>query len=62
MSRRLLPVVSVAAFGTGGILGVLLERFESEKKMFLHSTFVKLDFVIADLILYYAYSFIYHIF
>ena len=62
MSRRLLPVVSVAAFGTGGILGVLLERFESEKKMFLHSTFVQLDFVIADLILYYAYSFIYHIF
>ena len=32
MSRRLLPVVSVAAFATGGILGVLLERFESEKK------------------------------
>lgn len=33
MSRRLLPVVSIAAFGTGGILGVLFERFESEKKI-----------------------------
>ena len=66
MSRRLLPVVSVAAFGTGGILGVLFERFESEKKcsyivqapsrsirlILRLSTSVKLDFLIADLNLY----------
>ena len=75
MSRRLLPVVSIAAFGTGGILGVLFERFESEKKcsyivypslsirlILRLSTSVKLDFLIADLNLYYCYSFVYHIF
>lgn len=73
MSRRLLPVVSIAAFGTGGILGVLFERFENEKKYsyIVHpsirlilrlSTSVKLDFLIADLNLYYCYSFVYHIF
>ena len=62
MSRRLLPVVSFAAFGTGGILGVLIERFENGKKCSYIVPSVKLDSLIADLNLYYGYSFDYRIF
>lgn len=44
MSRRLLPVVSIAAFGTGGILGVLFER-KRQQENFLPVAHAKRDVV-----------------
>ncbi|XP_073255219.1 endonuclease G, mitochondrial-like [Porites lutea] len=44
MSRRLLPVVSIAAFGTGGILAVLFER-KRQQQDFLPVVHAKRDVV-----------------
>lgn len=44
MSRRLLPVVSFAAFGTGGILGVFFER-KRQQENFLPVVHAKRDVV-----------------